>query len=708
MASSDLDYEFLSPLDGETPALLFRRMVAREELGRLPEYRLELLRETKLPAIKAAELVGAKVDIKIRIDKSSNRYINGYVTRLERGGVVGRYDVYQVLVQPWLWQLTLGADCKIFQNESALDVIKAVFAGYSQAGTVKTGDVSGAKNKRPYTAQYRETDFNFVLRLMEEEGIHFYFTHEKGSHTLVLTDQASTHPTITGSTLRWAPAQLGEQLSEDVITEWAMAHQLGSLQFSSTDYAAEQPTLSLATQASRTVPYSKGPSGLKVFDYPGDFGDVSMDGSPDSRKTVGNTWAQHQVDRYESGRVVAVALSPYRHCSAGVTFSLSDHPDAGGYLITALDMEVRFTHYEARDSEAEDNFLCRFEVVPKTTAYRPPAIARRALVHGPQTATVTGESGDEIMTDQYGRVKVQFRWDRVGKSNQDSSCWLRVSQPWAGKQFGMIALPRVGDEVIVEFLEGNPDRPLITGRVYNGVNKPPYTLPAQATVSGIKTQSSKGGSLTTANELRFDDKNGSEYVWFQAQKDMHSWVKNDQYASVLNNYWGDVAKNYSLTVGGTSSVALSDVVKLQASKDVHLTLGADLYVSTGAALGVSVSDAIAVKGSSSVAVSSAQSMDLKSDQTLQMTATSALSIKGMNVTIEADTQITIKAGAATITLGPAGVTIDGPMVKINCGGGGGSATAAAAASPPSPQAPEAPTKNKDPLAAGTGGSGAGS
>lgn len=706
---ADVDYEFLTPLDGKKPVLLFRRMVAREELGRLPEYRLELLAKTEDGPVKATDMLGAQVDIKLRTEDSNFRYVNGYVTRFERGGVLGRYDLYRAEVRPWLWQTTLGADCKIFQDKTVVDVIEAVFADYSMAGTVKKGDITRTLKPRPYIVQYRESDFNFVTRLMEEEGIYFYFTHVKGAHTLVLTDKAATHPTMTGGSLYWAVKQLGDELREDVVTQWRSSHSVGSLSYVHTDYAAEKPSLDLKADASRTVPYGKHPTKLEVFDYPGAYMDVAMDeAKTDGLKAVGADWAQLQVDRFESQRLTVVGLTPYRHATVGVSFKFVDHDtDDGEYLITAIDLEIDFAQYEAQDSDLSTSMTCRFEAVPKAAPFHPQPIARRPLVHGPQTATVVGASGDEIMTDKYGRVKLQFRWDRIGTKDDKSSCFVRVSQPWAGKQFGMVNLPRVGDEVVVEFLEGNPDRPIITGRVYNGDNMPPYKLPDQATVTGIKTQSSKGGGLTDANELRFDDKKGSEYVWLQAQKDMFSWVKNDRFSSVLNNYWGDVTKNYSLKIGGTTDVAIADVTKVKIDKDLNVKLGADMNMAVTGALGLEVTEAVQVKGSQGVKVSSGQAMDLHVGQTLNMTATSAVSLKGMSITIEGDSQITIKAGAGTITLGPAGVTIDGPMVKINCGGGGGSATAAAQASPPAPQEPPEPTKNKDPLAQDSGGSGAG-
>lgn len=697
-----LEAVFLSTLaEGD---LMFRRMLGREGLGRMPEYRIELVRLSTLAPIEPKQLLGTKAGVQVLTGEGKYRHINGIVTRFEHGGLLGRYDVYRIALRPWLWHLTLGADCRIFQDKTALQVIEQIFGEYSSAGPVEK-KISASLRTRPYLVQYRESDFNFVSRLLEEEGLYYYFKHAKGQHTLVLCDNPSAHAPIEGGKLVWAYKQQGNTLREDIVQQWSYAHALGTLKYTHTDFAADVPATDLKADATRSTPYSK-PNDLEVFDYPGGYDDLSMSTAAGTTKQEGKRLAQMQVDGFESEHALADGVTRFRYATAGVTFSLEDHADAGNYLMTQADFELEFTGYEANQDVASTAFTCRFQAVPKAIRYRPVPQARRPLIHGPQTATVVGKSGDEIMTDKFGRVKLQFRWDRVGTRNENSSCWVRVSQPWASKQFGMVALPRIGDEVVVEFLEGNPDRPLITGRVYNGDNMPPYKLPEQATVSGIKTQSSKGGGLTDANELRFEDKKGSEYLWLQAQKNMHSWVKNDSFASVLNNYWGDISKNYALKIGGTADIAIADVTKLKIDKDVSVKLGADLMAAVTGALGLEVTDAIAIKGSQAIAVTSGQAMDLKIGQTLAMTATSSVSLKGLGIVIDGGTQITIKAGPSTITLGPSGVTIDGPLVKINCGGGGGAATAAQAASPPAPQEPPEPTKNKDPLPSADGGSGA--
>lgn len=687
--------EFLSPL-GEN-ALLFRRMHAREELGRLPEYSIELLRLSKSPAIVAADLLGKSINVKLLVSEGKYRYFNGVVTRFEQGGSTGRFDIYRVEMRPWLWHLTLGADSRIFQDKTAVEILDFVFNEYGSSSKIEK-KLTGAFRKRNHTVQYRESDFNFVSRMMEEEGIYYYFKHEKDKHTLVLCNSASGHAPIEGGDLTWGLKQKEQQTREDIVTAWSRTHALRSLKYTHTDFSPEAPTADIKGDATRDPGYPK-PNDLEVFDYPGGYDDLTMaPGKTSANVQEAKRLAKLRVEAFESGHVIASGVTPWRHMSTGYTFNLLDHPNKGGYLVTRSDYELEFAGYEANADDTSSGFSCRFDAVPKATAFQPQPSAIRPRVHGPQTATVVGPKGDEIHTDKYGRVKVQFRWDRIGKKDEKASCWIRVSHPWASKQFGMIALPRIGDEVVVEFLEGDPDRPLITGRVYNGDNMPPYELPTQATVSGIKSQSSKGGALTNANELRFDDKKDSEYIWFQAEKDYHQLVKNDAFATVKNDLWVDVVKNVAHKIGENFTMDIGKVTTVAVKEDTHVKLGADLNMEVTGALNLKVTDAVAIKGAAAMAITAGQGLDISAGQALNMAATSTLHIKGMGIVIDGGTQLCIKAGGAFITLGPEGVTIQGTMTKINSGGAAGSANSAAQASPAAPKEPVAPKENKDPLA----------
>ncbi len=690
-----VEAKFLCPLPEDS--LLFRRMVAREALGRLPEYRIELLRESRRAPLAARQLLGAKASIELWVDEGQFRYTSGIVTRFEHGGTSGRFDVYRVELRPWLWHLTLGADCRIFQDKTAVEVLDAIFAEYSSAGEIEKKLIATYRT-RAFTVQYRESDFDFVSRLMEEEGIYYYFKHAKGQHVLVLCDNPSGHLPMKGAELLWSTKRVGAQDLANIVTHWTSTHVLGSLQYTHTDFAAEAPATDLTAQALRSPGYP-APNDLEVFDYPGGYDDIAMTAGTTGAKTAeGMRLAQRRVDAMESAHVSAQAVSPYRQIGVGMTFDFKEHAEAGGYLITRADYEMEFDGYEAQGDRDSTGFSCRFDAVPKTVHYQPQPVIQRPIISGPQTATVVGPSGDEIATDEYGRVKLQFRWDRLGGKNEMSSCWVRVSQPWAGKQFGMIALPRIGDEVIVEFLEGNPDRPLVTGRVYNRDNMPPYVLPAHATVSGIKTQSSKGGSLQNFNELRFDDKKGSEYVWLQAEKDYHQLVKNDAYATVRNDLWTDVTKNSAHKIGENYTITVGKQANVKVDADTHAKIGGDLNMAVDGALGLKVTDKIALKGDAAVALAVGAGLDIDAGAALKMTAGATLHVKGLGIVIDGGTTLTIKAGASFITLGPAGVVIEGPMVKINCGGAASAATAATRAAPATPKAPGEPKANTDPLA----------
>lgn len=680
--------------------LLLHRLYGREELGRLPEYRIELLRAQNKARVYAKELLGTVASVRLPLpDGKRHRQINGIVTRFESGGMSGDFDIYRVELSPWLWHLTLGADCRIFQDKTVLQILQAVFDEY-KSSTALSVKLTGRYHPRPYTVQYRETDFAFVSRLMEEEGIYYYFKHEGGEHTMVLCDSPDGHTDVSGgSNLTYARAKGRADDDRGVILEWRRSHALQPLTYAHTDFAAESPTTDLFASAMRDRGPYPAPNELEVFDYPGQHDDSTMGTDTGRKKAEGERLASLRTKNWESNHIVAAAITEHRALAVGNTFTLQDHSDEGGYLVTSSIFEMSCGGHEASNDRSW-RYQCRFDAIPKTVAFQPDRRAVKPVIAGPQTALVVGPKGDEIHTDKHGRVKVLFHWDRVGKAKRDESCscWVRVSQPWAGKGFGAIAIPRVGDEVVVDFLEGNPDRPLVTGRVYNNDNPPPYPLPAQATVSGVKTRSSKGGEATHANELRFDDKKGSEYVWFQAEKNYHHLVKNDAYVSVLNDLWSEAGRHAQHRVGRNLTYRIGKVARLEVGEDTHAKLGADLHLEVKGATHLKNIGKVVVKGSSSMAITSGGDIDISVGQGLTVGATAAVHLKGLGVVIDGGTQLCIKAGGSFITLGPEGVTIQGPVTKINSGGSAGSAKSAAAANPAAPLEPAEHAKNTDPLA----------
>ena len=678
-----IEAEFIAPTLGQNE-LLFMHLDAREALGGLPDVRMELVRRTKKTAVTADRLLGKNAALKILHEKG-DRFLHGIVTRFERGGHIGDFDIYRLELRPWLWHLTLGADCRIFQNLDAIEIIKKVFQAYSSAGPVSYKQ-TGSFPKRPYTVQYRESDYDFVMRLMEEEGLYYYFTYTQDQQTLVVCNGPGGHEAMPGKKLEWLPSR--DRLREDIVQAWVRSHALRPLKYTHTDFAADEPTVSLLATAQRESAYTVPAARYEVYDYPGGHEDLAMEGGSGNKKDVGTRRAQQRVDGFESEHSVAAAITRERRLTVGTTFDLEKHPsDDGGYLVTATVYTMEFRGYETAHKPSESEYSCQFEAVPKAVRYQPSVRTRPSLVLGPQTAIVVGPSGDEIHTDKHGRVKVQFHWDREGQNDEKSSCWLRVSQPWASKGYGFMALPRIGDEVVVEFLEGNPDRPLITGRVYNGVNTPPWALPDHATISGMKTKSSKKGGDDNFNELRFDDLKGSEYVWFRAEKDYHQWVKNDAWISVLNDRKQEVTKNETFKIGENLDGNVGKNVTLKIGADTQGAIAGDLILKVGGAVNLGVTGD---------AVAKAKTIDAAAQSGIKAASSTDVHIKGgTNVVIEAGIKLSLKAGAAFITLGPDGVSITGPMVKINSGGSAGSASDPA--SPADPKDPAEPGEHKDPL-----------
>ena len=679
-------------------AFLVAQVSGRERISAPYAYRVELRRDRTGDAkpVTAEQLLGTQACVRMDLSNGLKRHFHGYVVGFEKSGVDGSFDVYHVDLRPKLWYLRLGADCRVFQNQSALDIIDSVLQDYSV--TVQKRVKAGLCTKRAFCVQYRESDFAFISRLMEDEGLSYHFKHEKTRHTMVICDSSAKRDTLPDSELLWAEEALDETVRIDVITSWRRNHVVRSLQFSHTDYDYLSPQADLATSASRTTSYPN-PSSLIVRDYPGEYDDLAFDGKTKSITDRGTHLAELRRDVFTANEDVASAATPYRGVQAGYTFSLSKHPDAGSYLVTQVEFSGRFGGFEASQGEENRGFSARFKAVPAGVAFVPDAQTPRPVISGPQTAVVVGGDGDEILTDEYGRVKVQFRWDAVGQRNASSSCWIRVSHPWAGKNFGHIALPRVGEEVVVEFLEGNPDRPLITGRVYNAVNKPPYPLPDHATISGIRTHSSKDGGADDFNELRFEDNKGSEYIWLQAQKDFHRWVKNDSFDTVKNNRWSEVLKNTYDKVGQNYTLNVGQQATVKFGGKAQLHAGADVDAKVDGALNLTVAQAVALKAQAAVAVSVGSGLDLKAGSQINIGAGAKLSIQANGgVVIDGVTTLTLKAGSGSIVLGPAGVNITGLMVKINSGGSAASATAAQQANPAQPQDPPDPEQNQDPLA----------
>jgi|JI8StandDraft_2_1071088.scaffolds.fasta_scaffold01441_9 type VI secretion system secreted protein VgrG len=692
MATNDVSPEARFICGHGPKALLFRRMQGTEELGRMWEYRVELLRSQKLVPLEVDSVLGSKVSVALLLDGGEERFFNGWVTAVESGGAVGRFDIYRVEMRPWLWYLTLTQDCKIFQNKTTQEILQAVFDKYSNASV--EFNIQGQTRTRPYCVQYRETDFNFVSRLLEEEGLFYYFKHEETRHTMVICNQLSSLTACASSPLVWGPDADTGPYDENNILQWRRVQQERSTKFTHTDFDYLAPSTSLQKTAQWT-PSVSGATGLEIYDHRVDFA-FPADGT---NATEGQDRADKEVKRFEGGHIVARAASPCRAVGAGMTFEFTGHEDAAEYAVTACAFEFDPGDLEATSDVRGAPFTARLTLVKKSGVWLPEAVTPKPVMRGPQTAWVVGPSGEEIYTDEYGRVKVQFHWDRVGTKDENSSCFVRVATPWASKQFGMITLPRIGDEVVVEFLEGNPDRPLITGSVYNAENMPPYALPAQKTVSGIRSRSSKEGATTNFNELRFDDNKGSEYVWMQAEKDFHRLVKNDHTDEIRHDSRTDIANNEATHIGNDKQLIVGNNMSVQIGADATLSIAGNTAVAMSGTLTHDIGDSATVKIAQATELAIGGACDIDVAQQLNITAGSALHlVAGSTLIIDAGASICIKAGGSSIVLGADGVSITGTLVKINSGGSASPGTKAKKASPPSPPELTKPDVKVDPLA----------
>jgi type VI secretion system secreted protein VgrG len=496
--------------------LMFRSMHGTEGLSQLFEFEVDLLSPSAAIDMKA--VLGKPLTLEIRT-AGAPRFLNGQVVRFSmigrEGGTTSRHTVYRATVRPWLWYLTRTSDNKIFQNKSVIEVLDEVFADYGFAFEKK---LSGSYRQWEYCVQYQETDFAFVCRLMELEGIYYYFKHENGQHTLVLADDISAHePTPDYETINYFAAD--RDLSEDteVIDRWEVVEEIRSGGYVVDDFDFTKPKADLSNV--RNQPLSNDHADYEMYEWLGDYTDP---GQGEHYARVRLEEAQAMAQR-SSGHATVRGMAP------GYRFTMQNSPrgdDNQEYLTVAVSYSLREGGYATGAAPSDYGFS--FVVQPASVPFRPARAMVMPRTSGPQTATVVGPPGEEIWTDQYGRVKVQFHWDRYGQRNENSSRFVRVSHVIAGDGFGAVFTPRIGQEVVVDFISGRPDRPIIVGRVYNADQMPPFSLPGEATRSGFVTRSTPGGSPATANSLVFEDKMGAEFVALHAERELNVSVEANE------------------------------------------------------------------------------------------------------------------------------------------------------------------------------------
>src|SRR5271157_2099254 len=705
--------------------LLLLGFTGTESLSRLFSYQLELASTND--TISAKQIVGKAVSWSIsRLDQAP-RYFSGIVSKFVAGAVSDRqHRSYRAEVVPWPWLLTRTTDCRIFQNQNTPEIIESIFKDFGFSDFAL--ELKGSFPKREYCVQYRETAFNFISRLMEYEGIFFFFRHEDGKHTMVLSNAVSSYTECPESPVEYSTGSL----APNHIHSWEHYYEFRSGKWTRTDYNFETPSISLLTTTSTVIDLPDAPK-YEIFDYPGEY----------VAKGVGDPVTKVRMEEEEAGYNVVNAASQCCTFTPCGKFTLKGHDVAaedGDYVITSIRHSASELSYGSTTEGASYSNL--FTCIPASVIYRPPRATPKPMVQGIQTAVVTGPSGEEIYVDKYGRVKVQFFWDRTGKKDENSSCWIRVSEHWAGKNWGFVCNPRLGQEVIVDFVEGDPDRPLITGRVYNAEQMPPYDLPGNMTQSGIRSRSSKGGSPANCNEIMFEDKKGSELVSIHAEKDQSisvehdeshtvghdrtktidhdetTHVKHDRTETVDNNETitihgmrtetvdknetiavhmnrtETVDMNESITVVLTRSrkVGVNESVMVGAAQEITvgglravtvgaaqtITVGAAQMISVGAAQVISVggSETETYGGSHTQSVGGGQSVSVAKDGTYSIAGKRGTSVTGEDaldvgktLSITAADSITLTTGDASITMQKDGtITIKGKDITIEGSG----------------------------------------
>jgi type VI secretion system secreted protein VgrG len=665
-----------------------------EAISRPFDFVLEFI-STKLD-LKPKDVIGKDLTIELdRRDKEAQpiapRYFHGYINRFAAGEVVfkepgeHKYRRYRAGMVPWLWFLSKTARCFLFfpekKEKSIFEVIEAVFnRAKSDLHVDPVSDLKGIndlKNRKvEHCVQYRETDLNFVSRTMEKYGVFYYFKFEDGKHTLVL-DMKKNYPACEEAEVVF-PSVSGGQPTGDIITDWQHSYRFVSGRWSYTDYNFETPSTSLKASVPK-LPAVDVPQGEKyeVYDYPGEYA-VQPDGE---------SCARVRQEEEEVHHAFVDGASTCRTFAPGFKFKLATHPDddvasehGKSYLLTSVTHSASQSSDDTGDS-AGASYANRFSCIADSMQFRPVRSTPQPVISGVQTAVVVGPAGEEIYTDKYGRVKVQFHWDRIGGKNENSSCWIRVSSPWAGKAWGGISIPRIGQEVIVDFLEGDPDQPIVTGRVYNAEQMPPYELPANMTQSGVKSRSSKGGDGANFNEIRFEDKKGSEQLFIHAEKnqdievenDETHWVghdrkktiDNDETTLVKGNRTETVDKDETITIHGkrTETVDKDETITIHGNrtetvdKDEKITIhGArtetvdkdeTITIHGGRTETVDKNETISIKGARTETVDKNETITIKGARTESVDKDETISIKGNRTeTVDKNETITIK-GALT-------------------------------------------------------------
>ena len=645
--------------------LIFRQMQCFQTLSKPFEITLDLL--SKNSKVDLASLLGKPISVQFESTNGTKRYYHGYVSRFSQlESLKNGFACYQAKLVPWLWFLTKRADCRIYQEQSVPEIVKSIFQDHDFSSMVddRLSDVYKPKN---YCVQYRESDFEFVSRLLESEGIYYFFEHFETNHKLVLSDARSSHKTSRGfESIVFNPGKPRDENSV-CFDQWFASQEVSIGSYALSDFDFERPKTNLLAKKNAQQAYS--PADKEWFDFPGRYLDAES----------GEAYATKRLQEFQVTSQRAIGQGGIRGLSSGLLFELEDHPRSElnqEYLIVESQENIDSGNQHAEQVQGIANWNCSVSVMPSKIAFRPPRLTRKPSMHGPQTAIVVGKKDEEIWTDKFGRVKVRFHWDRLSKSDETSSCWVRVSQAWAGSAWGAIHIPRIGQEVIVSFLEGDPDQPIITGSVYNADQNPPYPLPDSQTQSGIKTQSTKGANNQNFNELRFEDKKEAELIYLHAERDFERVVENNDTLKVGFDKKTDgdqiisIHNSQTVTIGNKDSKEGSQTITIWKDRLETLETGDSKLVIKKGMRSVEISkgnDQLTLnEGSRTVEIKKGnRQTEIKGDDKLTLASgAQTVKISSGGQTVEAATFILLKVGGSSIKIEPACITIKSVAIKV--------------------------------------------
>jgi len=632
----------------------------RDGISELFRYELEMVAENKKD-VAFEKVLGQKVTVTLvwGRNKDKKRFFNGICNRISQGRRDSVFTSYGMEIVPQAWLLSRKAQSRIFQRLSVPDILKKVLTGFDVSF-----EIQGTFEPRDYCVQYRETDLNFAGRLMEEEGIYYFFKHEDGNHTMVVANTPQSHPDVPVQSQVIFEKVVGGERDELRITDWEKEQVLRSGKYTLWDHTFElpdkhapgknEPHLEAKKEIQGSVTAGTvthqlkvgGNDKLEIYDFPGEYaqrfdgvdkggGDQSSELQKifqDNDRTVGIRMQQEALPSLE-----IEGESNCRMFTSGHRFTLQRHFNADGqYVITGAEHEVTTSTADFLAGGGETTYRNTFTCIPVALPYRPPRVTPKPVVQGSQTAVVVGPSGEEIFTDKFGRVKVQFHWDRDGKNDVESSCWIRVATAWAGKQWGVIHIPRIGQEVVVDFLEGDPDQPIIVGSVYNAEMMPPYKLPDFKTVSTKRSRSTLGGDPKMFNELRFEDKKDKEQVFIHSQRRMDVRVKKNKYETVQGSRSTGVGGDEFHTTGG----------------DFNLHAGGKAYVAVDSDLNLYAQGNIKVGTAADIRAGAVR-----------------IEANAQRIVLDGGSELIFRVGGNFVKVDSGGVTVQGTFTRINCGGG---------------------------------------